>query len=126
MSTTVQVDKHTAQNLKTLKELWGLKTLNEVIECLMADKEGEDDGIGGSSDGGGEMDEGDDDVRKGKLDQGVFTSALAGDPKAVKHFTGLAFELYNWVVGALKDAVRECDFFYVVWLLAMGAFWGPS
>lgn len=53
MSTTVQVDKHTAQNLKTLKESWGLKTLNEVIERLMADKDGQGDGIGGSSDGGG-------------------------------------------------------------------------
>jgi predicted CopG family antitoxin len=114
MSTTVQVSKDTAQKLKDLKEQLGVKSMDDVIARLMNDQVDDGDDVRSGSEEEDAMGVENDDVQRGKLEQGVFASALTGSVKAVKHFTGLKEGPYKWVLKGLQDAVRKCHFFCVM------------
>jgi len=56
--------------------------------------------------------------RSAKLAPGVLWASVGGDPKSVKHFTGLKKGAFKWVMNALKKAVCGVVFFVLLvsWL----------
>lgn len=110
MSTTLKVTHALKEKLKTLKAQLKAKSAEDVILHLLTSYQDEDAAIGSGSDSGSDMQQEDDDEPRGKLEQGLFHEALGEDHKAVKHFTGLKWEAYEWVRNALRDVVCESPF----------------
>lgn len=91
-----------------------MKSIDDVIARLMKDQGDDGDDVRSGSDEEDAMGVENDDVQRGKLEQGLFAAALLKSAKAVKHFTGLKEGPYEWVVKCLQDAVRKCLFFCVM------------
>lgn len=112
MKTTVKVSSHIRDKLNTLTESLGYHSVDALLYDMVQSYQGDGEAIGRDSDLGDDMDVGDEDAPYGKLERGLLFSALSGDAKSVKHFTGLKQEPYLWVQNALIDAVCECLFFF--------------
>lgn len=57
------------------------------------------------------MDEEEEEVISAKLASGVLWASVGGDPKSVKHFTGLKKGAFKWVMDELTKAVCGRCFF---------------
>jgi len=111
MTTTVQIAKGTNTLLEKYKGDHGFKSKDDAIRHLLSLSQGKGDDVPDDSDERDAMDYEDDDLPKGKLEQGVFYASLGNDAKSVKHFTGLKDSAYQWVRQQLTQAVRETLFF---------------
>ena len=116
MTTTVHVTRGTKADLENYKRYHGFKSKDDVIRHLLSLSQDKGDDVPDDSGERDAMDDEDDDLPKGKLDVGCFYASLGGDPKSVKHFTGLKDSAYQWVRQQLSRAVHETLFFlFSVW-----------
>ena len=114
--TTVKVETHVRDRLKNFKEARGLSSMSAAIDELldMAAGGGGDSG----SDGGPEaMDDGSDqEENDGRVPQLLSYEILSGNEKALKYFTGLRTGAKDWLMAALRLAVRCSRVFFVFFL----------
>ena len=111
MTTTVQITKGTNALLEKYKSNHGFKSKDDVIQHLLGLSADKGKAVAAHPKKNDGRDDEDDELPKGKLEQGIFYASLGNDAKSVKHFTGLKDSAYQWVRQQLTQAVRETLFF---------------
>jgi hypothetical protein len=91
--------------LKQRKTLLGAKSMDEVLERLLVDNQGDGgaDVVARASRKRARLAE--DDEENEKVPQLLSYEILAREPAALKWFTGMKEQALNWTMGALRDAV---------------------
>ena len=111
--TTVELEKQVRDDLKEWKELHGLNSMSAAVAALLLGAHG---GAGGDDDDGdeGNMNIGsDDDGEEERIPQLFSYRLLAKEAKALKYHTGLRPGAQDWLMAALREAVRQTRVFVV-------------
>lgn len=111
MTTHVQVSKASRDALKNAKERLGLKSVDDVIVHLLGYLRDDSDLRRDDSAQRKRSRAGEEDVEEKKVPQLISYDVLTREAKAVKWFTGLKQEAFDWVVRELQTAVRICRIF---------------
>jgi hypothetical protein len=119
MATSAKLSKETSACLKRLKDELGLSSVDDVIQHLCKEHDGNGGQDGARAKSGSEMDEEDEDVESAKLAPGVLRASVGGDPKSVKHFTGLKKGSFKWVMISRRRYVSFVFFVLFVSCLSL-------
>lgn len=111
MTTHVKVSTSTHTALKNAKERLGLKSVDDVIVHLLAYLRDDSDLRRDDSVRRKRSRDAEEDVEEEKVPQLISYDVLTREAKAVKWFTGMKQEAFDWVVRELQTAVRICRIF---------------
>lgn len=110
MTTSVKVSDSQHVRLKSLKNAWGVDTLADVIERLLAfaDAPAHPPAQPQSKAAGGKpQPAAEEDAKKSKPPAGLSYELLADDPDCLSYFTGLNTGACAWLFPKLEKAVRR-------------------
>lgn len=118
--TTIDLERSVRDDLKQFKSANGHSSMSAAVADLLARATG--GGGDSGSDGGPEaMDDGSDqEENDGRVPQLLSYEILSGNEKALKYFTGLRTGAKDWLMAALRLAVR-CSRVFVVFFLSGSA-----
>ena len=107
---SVDLDHDVHKSMKSLKDKLGLKTMSDVAGLLLDHYQGQGQAMRGDGDDGEERPMEEEEDEDTFLPQLISYDLLAREPKAIKYFTGLNEECMDWVMGAMREAVRPISF----------------
>lgn len=118
--TTIDLERSVRDDLKQFKSANGHSSMSAAVADLLARAAG--GGGDSGSDGGPEaMDDGsDEEENDGRLPQLLSYKILSRNEKALKYFTGLRTGAKDWLMAALRSAVRCSRVFFVFSLAGLG------
>lgn len=105
--TSVDVEDEVHEELKELKTSLGLKTLGDVVRTLADRYHGRGPAVESDEDNGEQRNMEEDDDEKCEKTQLISFALLDAEPKAIKYFTGLSKPCMDWVMEAMRAAVRS-------------------
>lgn len=111
--TTIDLERSVRDRLKDFKGVRGLTSMSAAVDELLNMVAG--GGGDSGSDGGPEaMDDGsDEEENDGRLPQLLSYEILSHNEKALKYFIGLRTGAKDWLMAALRSAVRCSRVFFV-------------
>ncbi len=110
---SVDLDHDVHKSMKSLKDKLGLKTMSDVVRLLLDHYQGRGQAKRGDGDDGEGRPMEEEEDEDTFLPQLISYALLAREPKAIKYFTGLNEECMDWVMGAMREAVRPISLFAV-------------